>query len=678
MSFILEEFSPLWGEWYIKESIREDTDGIVYRIIKKSETKTEISSVKHIFVEKEKVSLVKEEKESFPKTSPLYRNSVDELVQKIIFCEKLKKYPHILTYEDHCVIPEENGNRKGYHVFIRTESLPNLREYSKEHRMTEQEVICMGIDICDGLKDFLFENEHTISCEITPENIFVDNNGTFKLGNFERLNSPVTDVSSVMNSRYSAPEIIQGNYNGTASILYSLGVVMYELLNNNTLPSTEDISVTPPHNCHNERLNNIIMTVCQPYSYSRFPNSTAMKNALSSVKTAVSKPKLKSAPDTVTTAPHRPDVNTKTERKQAVMETTTTPHKPNVNPRVEPPKPYKDMNKILIFVGVFIAVALTVLIVLLSANLLKDDDISVSHNISSENDDKPMADTTEEFLTQLSTQPPTVPPTVPPTEPPKISIASYKNASYDKVKTALENQGLIVSQVRQYSFEVEPGQIMEQSVKSGKTLTAGSEIVFTVSKGADFNNVPYDCEQMLYVQSSGTSATMRLYEYSADGWKKIFSCPATVGKNGVSSNYYEGGNTTPKGTFRLGTVLSEYRMAENMPWQPVSEKTVIVESTSSSKYNQIVNRSELPYGTEADDIGKRLVNGTDNASIFIEHNGNGYSQENVVRGRCSSITICGHMSAIKPTGGCIDISASDMSNLLMLLNQYKNPYIRTE
>ena len=97
MSFILEEFSPLWGEWYIKESIREDTDGIVYRIIKKSETKTEISSVKHIFVEKEKVSLVKEEKESFPKTSPLYRNSVDELVQKIIFCEKLKKYPHILT-----------------------------------------------------------------------------------------------------------------------------------------------------------------------------------------------------------------------------------------------------------------------------------------------------------------------------------------------------------------------------------------------------------------------------------------------------------------------------------------------------------------------------------------------------------------------------------------------------
>ena len=115
-----------------------------------------------------------------------------------------------------------------------------------------------------------------------------------------------------------------------------------------------------------------------------------------------------------------------------------------------------------------------------------------------------------------------------------------------------------------------------------------------------------------------------------------------------------------------------------MPFQQASDSTVIVEDEYSPYYNQIKDLSELPKGTDVDPIGKRLTDGTNNASIFIEHNGNGYSQSGVVSGAGSSITICGMYSDIAPTGGCIDISSSDMLTLLGYLNNSEYPHIITE
>ena len=95
-------------------------------------------------------------------------------------------------------------------------------------------------------------------------------------------------------------------------------------------------------------------------------------------------------------------------------------------------------------------------------------------------------------------------------------------------------------------------------------------------------------------------------------------------------------------------------------------------------YNQIFNKSDLPSGVSSDPVGKKLTNGQNNALIFIEHNGNGFTSQGVSIYNSSVITICGCYNSIAPTGGCIDISASDMNSLLHVLDAAKNPYIITE
>ena len=57
-------------------------------------------------------------------------------------------------------------------------------------------------------------------------------------------------------------------------------------------------------------------------------------------------------------------------------------------------------------------------------------------------------------------------------------------------------------------------------------------------------------------------------------------------------------------------------------------------------------------------------------------NGDGYSSDNVVKGKGSVITICGRNSTLSPTLGCIDISSGDMSTLLSYLDADKNPHIQ--
>ena len=59
--------------------------------------------------------------------------------------------------------------------------------------------------------------------------------------------------------------------------------------------------------------------------------------------------------------------------------------------------------------------------------------------------------------------------------------------------------------------------------------------------------------------------------------------------------------------------------------------------------------------------------------IFIEHNGDGYTTGDARYG--SAITICGCNAPIRPTYGCIDISASNMNTLLSKLDYSKNPVI---
>jgi len=227
-----------------------------------------------------------------------------------------------------------------------------------------------------------------------------------------------------------------------------------------------------------------------------------------------------------------------------------------------------------------------------------------------------------------------------------------------------------------FSDQVELGFVIEQSFPTDSILTEGSTVTLIVSKGPDLSPEGYNQKIVVTANSGSSYGTMTLYNWENGQWVSAFSCNATVGKNGIGTDYGEGKGKTPQGVFKLGIALSANSISNTgWPFYRVTSDTCVVDDPDSQDYNTIQSYSSLASGVSYDPIGSTLVDGNSNVCIYIEHNGNGLTSDNVVSGKGSVITICGRTVSIAPTAGCVDISSSDMNTLISLLAYDKNPHI---
>ena len=148
---------------------------------------------------------------------------------------KLKGNSNVVSYENHQVIEHKDGI--GWDILIQMELLTPLNEYIRTTSVTRQDIIKLGIDMCKALE--LCQKFNIIHRDVKPENIFVSESGDFKLGDFG-IARTVEKTSSGLSKKgtytYMAPEVYKGeNYDSTVDI-YSLGVVLYRLLNENRTP----------------------------------------------------------------------------------------------------------------------------------------------------------------------------------------------------------------------------------------------------------------------------------------------------------------------------------------------------------------------------------------------------------------------------------------------------------
>ena len=255
-----------------------------------------------------------------------------------------------------------------------------------------------------------------------------------------------------------------------------------------------------------------------------------------------------------------------------------------------------------------------------------------------------------------------------------VLMPNCEKKKYSTIKTQLEGMGLKINESYEFSDDVAKDYVIYQTNGEGSQLRKGDTVSLTISKGSD--KCPYDYEQKLTVAaSSGSSyATAVLYEWQDGDWSKIATYDATVGSNGIG-NTREGSSTSPKGIHKLGVVLSSNSVNTNMDTYSATSNTCVIDDTGSSYYNQIMEKSSVPSGTHYDNIGKGLTDGTTYATIYIEHNGSGFSSANVVSGNGSAIGLRGQNGSLSPTYGDVDISASNMRDLLSKLDYNKNPVI---
>ena len=115
-----------------------------------------------------------------------------------------------------------------------------LTPFTKRVQMSpfkSSDALKLGTDLCRALEYCSVRN--ILHRDIKPENIFVSSFGDFKLGDFgiarqlEKTNSSLSKKGTYM---YMAPEVYRGEQYNASVDIYSLGLVLYKLFNNNRLP----------------------------------------------------------------------------------------------------------------------------------------------------------------------------------------------------------------------------------------------------------------------------------------------------------------------------------------------------------------------------------------------------------------------------------------------------------
>lgn len=262
------------------------------------------------------------------------------------------------------------------------------------------------------------------------------------------------------------------------------------------------------------------------------------------------------------------------------------------------------------------------------------------------------------------------------TEPPKILMPNCVGLTHEEAVAAFETIPCQLTFDEAYSDTVAANMILAQNLPEGCELTAEAVVLLTISKGPDVAPEGYNQKVTVTAAAGSSYGTLTLYDWENGQWVSKFMCDASLGSNGISPEYGEGRKRTPQGVFKLGVALSGDNLSNSTwPAHLVTSDTCVVDDVNSPLYNTIQSIQGLPSGTSYDPIGRTIIQGTCNVCIYIEHNGNGYTADNVVAGNGSVITICGRNPAIQPTFGCVDISASNMNNLLSMLSYEKNPHI---
>ena len=223
---------------------------------------------------------------------------VDELIREIKIMVELKGFPYTVNCEDYEVLQDQEEEQ--WDVLIRMELLTPLQKYQQGRSLTEKDVYRMAVQLAEAL--CLFEDEKIIHRDIKPENIFLNKYGTCKIGDFgiaRAYDRATGELSKKGTENYMAPEVYWGEDYGHTVDIYSLGLVLYKLMNKNRLPFYPlDREYTPsdrqralaermrgtrelePPACASAQFGQIILKMCAYRPEDRYPDAKTLQRAL--------------------------------------------------------------------------------------------------------------------------------------------------------------------------------------------------------------------------------------------------------------------------------------------------------------------------------------------------------------------------------------------------------------
>jgi molecular chaperone DnaK (HSP70) len=234
---MLDVLGNNWLGWTITEKIGSGAFGTVYSAKKEDDGCIYESAIKviHIPQDESEVRELKNSGMDYQSICGFYQNVKKNLRNEIIVMEALRTAGNIVSIDDYKEVPSEDGI--GWTMYIRMEKLTSLSRYQETHLMQLDEIVNLGLDMCKALS--CCEMKNIIHRDIKPDNVFVNEFGNFKLGDFgiaRQLEKTQSVQSQKGTYQYMAPEVYRGeSYNQTVDI-YSLGIMLYRMLNDGRFP----------------------------------------------------------------------------------------------------------------------------------------------------------------------------------------------------------------------------------------------------------------------------------------------------------------------------------------------------------------------------------------------------------------------------------------------------------
>lgn len=220
-----------WPGWNTGPCIGKGGFGTVYEISREVFGDVERKALKVIRIPKDEgeVDFLRVGGLDNEGISNTFYNQVGDIIREYKIMSKMLDNPNIVHCDDFKYSRHADGI--GWDIYIKMELLTPLMK-ALDKVKSEEQIIRMGIELCNGLAGCHAAN--IIHRDIKPQNIFMSPSGIFKLGDFgiaRAMEHSTMATPGIGTLNYMAPEVAMGKSYGTSADIYSLGLVLYWMLN---------------------------------------------------------------------------------------------------------------------------------------------------------------------------------------------------------------------------------------------------------------------------------------------------------------------------------------------------------------------------------------------------------------------------------------------------------------
>lgn len=431
------------------------------------------------------------------------------------------EHPNIVNIYD---VGSENGM---YYIVMEYVEGITLKTYiEKKGQLNFKEAISIAIQVGRGIE--AAHNKGIIHRDIKPQNIIISTEGKVKVTDFgiARATSSNTIHADVMGSvHYASPEQARNGYVDGKSDIYSLGIVMYEMVTGR-VPFDGDTTVAVALQHLQEEmvapsayasdlpisLEKIILKCTMKSPDRRY---AAIEDLLLDLKKALVSPNedfvtMGSAEEVEKTRVISPEEQEQIKEGLAgdadedgeLMDDEDEEDEGPVNPK---------LDKAITIMGIAAAVIIIAIVIYIVGSFFGLFKFGTKKNDIKDKDSKTQAE--------------------------QVEMISVVGMTEDEASSALKKAGVSYEIVYESSDDAEEGDVIRQSVKEGEKIPSTEKVKITVCKEGDLeipSVVGMDGDSAIQTLKDKGFKANRTFEYSADvaEGKVINQTPTGVGKKG--------------------------------------------------------------------------------------------------------------------------------------------------